>query len=312
MDEKVVDSIERQQLEIEALEAIYDGTDAFVLGDESWCKRARFYLESGSTTVHELDAARLTITLEDAARVRFTLPTTYPQFEPAYVTVEHSSLVRRELEPLTRALQEKSAAMVGEESVLALMQEARELIDIVQNERRLCVFASEAESHSEQQVQTVLLRIDHMNDSTTYVKKLHGWVKDLELSGQIYYKMRDTPVNASSGGAKVTPKGRAENIVVLIEGEQTAAFMKLLRTAKLTTQDRREKKSSVVWEGHSSGRTSAVPPGTLYINQYRDWNDLSSRWDSLGLEAQGGPSFQECFRLSSPAHTCTTTNGYEC
>jgi hypothetical protein len=294
----VVECIERQLLEVQALEAIYDGTDAFALGDESWSKRASFSMEMGSAGVQELDALRLDVTLEDGARVRFTLPIEYPLAEPARVTLEHSSLVRKELETLNHKLQERSVAMAGEqqESVLELVHEATELLHVLAEERMLAPSPDSCTS-GQQVVQTVLLRIDHMNDSTTYIKKLQGWVSDLELSGQVFYKMRETPVNASSGGAKVTPKGRAENVVVLIEGEQTAAFMKLLRTAKLTTQDRREKKSSVVWEGHSPDRTSAVPPGTLVATQYGDWHELSSQWGALGLDAKGGPSFQQCFQL---------------
>ena len=146
---------------------------------------------------------------------------------------------------------------------------------------------------------SLLLHIDHMNDTATYLKKLRGWIDELSLHGKLLYRLRTTPCNASSGGSKVVPKARAENIVLLLEGAHVSEFMKRLRTAKLTSQDRREKKSSVIWESGqvSSSIWKPVFPLGLELVQYRDWAELSRLWDSLGLEAQGGPSFQESFGL---------------
>jgi hypothetical protein len=288
--------IERQLLEVEALEAIYDGTDAFVVEDESWWKRAQFLLETESAVIQELESLQFSVALETGARVRFTLPIAYPLSKPAHLAVEDSSLVRKDLDLLNEKLKTKSATLVGEESALELVQEAEELLQTLHEERSTSIFNANDDS-CKIQVHTLLLRIDHMNDSTTYMKKLEGWVNDLELSGKIFFKMRETPCIASSGGSKVTPKGRAENIVLLLEGGNIAAFTKLLRTARLTSQDRREKKSTVVWETHSPSMTSVVGSGALEKIEYKTWSELSDLWESLGLQEKGGPSFQECFRL---------------
>ena len=47
--------------------------------------------------------------------------------------------------------------------------------------------------------------------------------------------------------------------------------------------------SSSEWE-------PGLPLG-LELVQYSDWAELSRLWDSLGLEARGGPSFQASFGL---------------
>ena len=69
----------------------------------------------------------------------------------------------------------------------------------------------------------ILFRIDHMNDSTSYIRKLQLWSDELELGTVLLYRMRSKSVNASSGGKAVTPKGRAEDIWVLIEGARDRA-----------------------------------------------------------------------------------------
>jgi hypothetical protein len=63
---------------------------------------------------------------------------------------------------------------------------------------------------------TVLFHIDHMNDSATYIQKLQTWSAELKLGAVLLYRMRTKAVNASSGGKSVTPKGRAEEIWVLL------------------------------------------------------------------------------------------------
>ena len=63
---------------------------------------------------------------------------------------------------------------------------------------------------------TVLFHIDHMNDSATYIQKLQTWSEELKLGAVLLYRMRTKAVNASSGGKSVTPKGRAEQIWVLL------------------------------------------------------------------------------------------------
>merc|ERR1719272_2735515 len=94
----------------------------------------------------------------------------------------------------------------------------------------------------------VCLFIDHMNDHLSYMKKVNSWCKELGLSGIMLYRMRSKHINAVSGGGSVTPKGRAEDIYVLLEGEasDTKDFLTRLRTFKMTSQDRREKKSKVM------------------------------------------------------------------
>jgi hypothetical protein len=306
MDAKLVDCVERQLLEVEALEAVYDGTEAFALEDESWCQQAQFMIDAGN--VQELHALSFNVTIQAGVRVRFTMSAEYPASEPARVTIEHPSLVRKELEDLNQKLQAKAALLLGEESALELVQEAEELLEKFQEESTLFNLQDATEESSTVEQHTLLLRIDHMNDTTAYIKKLQGWIFDLGLRGRMFYRIRDTPCNASSGGSKLTPKRRAENIVLLLEGEQTAAFMKLLRTARLTSQDRREKKSSIVWETCSREETPVAGPSWEAM-QYGDWSDLTEQWASLGLQEKGGPSFQECFQLKAQSGSTTQENG---
>jgi hypothetical protein len=101
---------------------------------------------------------------------------------------------------------------------------------------------------------TVLLHIDHMNDSASYIRTLETWSSDLGLGAVVVlYRMRTKPVNASSGGKSIQPKGRAEEIWVLLDGTMagTTKFLARLRTQRLTAQDRHERKSTVVWDSNS-------------------------------------------------------------
>lgn len=109
------------------------------------------------------------------------------------------------------------------------------------------------QAHPPELVQ-VCLFIDHMNDHLTYMKKVRRWTKELGLTGVALYRMRAKHINAVSGGGKVVPKGRAEDIYVLLEGEASEIkdFLTRLRTFKMTSQDRREKKSKVLWDNKSS------------------------------------------------------------
>ena len=95
----------------------------------------------------------------------------------------------------------------------------------------------------------VLLFIDHMNDFVSYLKKVTGWVNELQLTGLLLHRMRVRSIQAVSGGNKVTPRGRAEDIFLWLEGpeENTRAFLSRLRTSKMTSQDRHERKSTVLW-----------------------------------------------------------------
>lgn len=63
------------------------------------------------------------------------------------------------------------------------------------------------------------VHIDHMNDHLVYMKKVRGWIDELGLTGRMLYRMRSKPVNATSGGSKLVPKGRAEAIYLFLEGE---------------------------------------------------------------------------------------------
>ena len=203
-----------------------------------------------------------------AARLRCALPPGYPVTAAARVSVSVEGLRRTHQDELTLLLQRRADALLGEEAVVELAQELQDKIPGVVADLREFVMQNRAGgAAAEPQPQsstvtalssaeprsTILFHIDHMNDSTTYIRKLKLWAEELDLGAILLYRMRTKAVNASSGGKSVTPKGRAEEIWVLLDGSlaSTKEFLSRLRTQKVTAQDRHERKSTVVWDKNS-------------------------------------------------------------
>ena len=230
---------ERQLLEIEALEAIY-GTDRFTVVSAA--------VEAGSNIRCRLELSPATLHL--------TLPPGYPEAAAPQASVVCAALDNAASRDINASLAATGRVHTiesadGQECLYQLASELEEKLGA-----RLAAAAEEKDAaasttpEDERPLSQVLLFIDHMNDSTTYLKKVDGWASDLGLTGLILYRMRTKPVNATSAGASVNPKGRAEDIFVFLEsrGEDgTRDFLTRLRTSKMTSQDRHERKSTVLW-----------------------------------------------------------------
>ena len=140
---------------------------------------------------------------------------------------------------------------------------------------------------------SVLLHIDHMNDSSAYIRKLQLWTEELELGAALLYRMQTKAVSATSGGRSVTPKGRAEEIFLLLDGPgaSIAEFLSRLRTQKMTGQDRHERKSTVLWDSGSAGEAGSVRRVAegLVAEEYSSPAELRERWAaSIGTWCENG------------------------
>lgn len=283
-----VEALERAAQELEALESIYGyEPDGFTVHSDAALELARAAVDGGEAGAGWAPPAlelelRLELDVEGqpavVARLRLSLPPGYPTAASARVSVSIEGLRRRVQDDLTAAVQTKADALLGEEAVMELAQELQEIgPGVLANEQAIglgpdpdpdpeqnaaaggAVQAMMA-SKPKESLSTVLFHIDHMNDSTTYIQKLRLWSEELNLGVVLLYRMRTKAVNASSGGKSVNPKGRAEAIWVLLDGNlgSTKEFLSRLRTQPMTGQDRHERKSTVIWDNISGGGAGGV------------------------------------------------------
>jgi hypothetical protein len=314
-DEEALDALERAVQELEALESIY-GYDAggFTVHSPAELALSRSMVDAGlpppAGAAWAPPQLELELRLEldgdgdgsAVARLRCALPPGYPTTAAARPSVTVEGLRRTRQDELTAALQAKADELLGEESVVELAQAleavysgvvADERTSVAAAERSPCAgnplepepeLSSSAHAAVGQQLalSSVLLHIDHMNDSSAYIRKLQLWTDELGLGGVLLYRMRTKAVNATSGGRSVTPKGRAEEIFVLLDGlgASTAEFLSRLRTQKMTGQDRHERKSTVVWDSSSAGEAGSVRrvADGLVAEEYSSPAELRERW----------------------------------
>jgi hypothetical protein len=306
-DEDALDALERAVQELEALDSIY-GYDAggFIVHSPAELALSRSMVDAGlpppAGAVWAPPQLELELRLEldgdgdgsAVARLRCALPPGYPTAAAARPSVTVEGLRRTRQDELTAALQAKADELLGEESVVELAQALEELYTGVVADERIRVVARQPEPEPElsgsahaaagQQpaLTSILLHIDHMNDSTAYIRKLQLWSEELGLGVVLLYRMRTKAVNATSGGRSVTPKGRVEEIFVLLDGPgaSTAEFLSRLRTQKMTGQDRHERKSTVLWDSSSAGEAESVRrvADGLVAEEYASPAELRERW----------------------------------
>lgn len=267
-------SLERAVQELEALESIYGyEPGGFTVHSVTELALARSVVGVGQETGAEgAEWSPPQLELEicvnlgsgeengAVARLRCTMPPGYPTTASVQVSVSVDGFRRAQQDKLTLMLQQKADELLGDESVVDLVQALEELYSGVGSEGSAQTQGGLPEPELEQpDLLTTLFRIDHMNDSTAYIRKLKLWSDELDLGIVLLYRMRSKSVNASSGGKAVSPKGRAEDIWVLMEGtrDHASEFLSRLRTHKMTGQDRHERKSTVVWDSNSANESTS-------------------------------------------------------
>ena len=319
-DEDALDALERAVQELEALDSIY-GYDAggFIVHSPAELALSRSMVDAGlpppAGAAWAPPQLELELRLElnggsdgsAVARLRCALPPGYPTTAAARPSVTVERLRRTRQDELTAALQARADELLGEESVVELAQALEELYSGVIADEHTSVAAAERspcaadplepepELSSGQQLalSSVLLHIDHMNDSSAYIRKLQLWTEELDLGAALLYRMRTKAVSATSGGRSVTPKGRAEEIFLLLDGPgaSIAEFLSRLRTQKMTGQDRHERKSTVLWDSGSAGEAGSVRRVAegLVAEEYSSPAELRERWAaSIGTWCENG------------------------
>ena len=155
------------------------------------------------------------------------------------------------------------------------------LVQIVQALSDMSTTTSqECEHDVKTSLSTVVLRIDHMNDRTTYLNRIQKWLTELDVVGDIMFREDGK---------------RAKNILCALHGEKKSLneFLRLLRTQKLTRKDVTEKQSKILWQ--SDNHEFEITAKKLSIRSYSDWSELESLW-KVSNSFQG-PSFSELLKL---------------
>ena len=242
----------RQLAEIEMLQAMFPEPEFEGISAEA--------LEAAQATVDAAEEAgaavelpphsfSITVQLEEAEgtpelRLGFTLPPLYPERSPPAVVVGLPGLARKQRDGLAAALvaaarQRTELAEDGEECICDLVQQGQELAT------ELLAAAAEAAADPADAMaptQQAVIRIDHMNDSRGYLKKLEAWAGQLGLAGRIFYR--------EAGTAKAS--GRVEGVVAVLEGEDegVGAWLTRLRSEYVDVDGRggkcKERKSTVM------------------------------------------------------------------
>ena len=251
-DDAATECAGRQLAEIEMLQAMFPEPEFEGISAEA--------LEAAQATVEAAEEAgaavelpphsfSITVQLEEAEgtpelRLGFTLPPLYPERCPPAVVVGLSALARKQRDGLAAALvaaarERTEQAEDGEECICDLVQQGQELAT------ELLAAAAEAAADPADAMaptQQAVIRIDHMNDSRGYLKKLETWAGQLGLAGRIFYR--------EAGTARAS--GRVEGVVAVIEGEEegVGAWLTRLRSEYVDVDSRggkcKERKSTVM------------------------------------------------------------------
>lgn len=176
-----------------------------------------------------------------------------------------------------------------EEIVRKILDENRNEICLVQIVQALSDLSSEVSDLSSDvsqelktRLSTVVLRIDHMNDRKSYIRRIEKWLRERNIVGDIMFRKDGK---------------RAKNIVCALHGEKKHLddFLRLLRTQKLTRVDVTEKQSKILWQNED--HEMDVPSDKLLFHSYSNWSELESLWDGVSNVFRG-PSFSESFLLN--------------
>jgi len=157
------------------------------------------------------------------------------------------------------------------------------LVQIVQALSDMSTTTSQECEHAvKTSLSTVVLRIDHMNDRTTYLNRIQKWLTELDIVGDIMFREDGK---------------RAKNILCALHGEKKSMneFLRLLRTQKLTRKDVTEKQSKILWQSDNHDKFEMITAKKLSIRSYSDWSELESLWNVSN--SFRGPSFSELLKL---------------
>ena len=276
----VMERLRRQLMEFEVLGAMYP---------EEESTDSRFVVDTPVTEVDALNAAvskwedhggeipteaevsrlpnlRASLTLrvpddDNGGTVRLTisLPHTYPNSAPPSLQLSSSKLTRKSQSLILVALEKFATTLTSdldEHGSECLMELARTL-----EERSAAAAAAEREEEEKKRKNATdddrdatiaVLRIDHMNDSKTYVKTLQKWCTALGLGARVFWSTRKgaksgkkwtseddektvAMENQSSKNETATkntqpPVGRVENVFVILHGESESVSEFLKRT----------------------------------------------------------------------------------
>ncbi|GAQ82092.1 hypothetical protein KFL_001000140 [Klebsormidium nitens] len=201
-EDVVLECIQRQLAELEALQSMYPGDGEFVMAkpDAEAVSILKELAESASNNNRliasvpdaSLPEISFTINLLDTClggqplSIHFQLPRQYPQLAAPSIRVDCSGLVTRgQHQEISSALQQLAGELVGQESILDLLQKAQEIVADLKED-----VAQESASSSEPTLEgprdAVILRRAlwfHHLKALSKRKAICEWSKELRLGG---------------------------------------------------------------------------------------------------------------------------------
>jgi len=271
---EAVELLHRQLMELEVLEAMYprEGDAGVEVLNPTAADAARAAVDAWESSgepptdavLRAIPPLRAALTLHvpggdgddrGAVTLRATLPHGYPHEAPALEL--SASILPRDvaadvLEKL-RALADERTAALRDDSTECLMDLAQEAQDAAAAAAaawardRPAASSCEAAAADDDECHAVI-RIDHMNDSSGYVKKLQRWCAQLGLAARLFYALPGGGAGFSAGGdddpeasaerfrgsgsVGPPPGGRVEGVFVVLggDGDSVQTFLTRLRT----------------------------------------------------------------------------------
>lgn len=271
-----VELLHRQLMELEVLEAMYprEGDAGVEVLNPTAADAARAAVDAWESSgepptdavLNDIPPLRAALTLHvpggdgddrGAVTLRATLPPGYPREAPA-LELSASVLPRdvaADVLAKLRALADERTAALGDDGAECLMdlaQEAQDAAAAAAAERareRPAPSSRHAADDADDDVEChAVIRIDHMNDSSGYVKKLQRWCAQLGLSARLFYALPGGGAGFSAGGdddpeapedgrgssgmVGPPPGGRVEGVFVVLggDGDGVQTFLTRLRT----------------------------------------------------------------------------------
>ena len=334
-----VERLQRQLMELECLEAMYpregsgsgfrslnpDALDAARAAVDGWERSGE---PPGADALAAIPPLRCSLTLdleEDAETsrpaetltLRVTLPRRYPAVAP---TIEAAgSATSRDaagaiLSRLDRIAEERTTALGedgGAECLAELAQEARELAEADADATRRAAAAAASDRDARDAPNALhhaVVRIDHMNDSSGYVKKLRKWAAALGLAVRLFYAEEGRGADATATAPATAPAdeddsddvppsgGRVEGVFVVLAGEDDAigGFLARLRTEMVDVDSRgakcRERKSEVLCRQ----RAGEVKAGERAVPAFAGFACAPYRGSGGGAEGDAIGGLERC------------------
>ena len=223
--EEALELLERQLLEIEALQSMYPEESEFEM-DERTLAQAQACHEAGCVAEGALSYCICTEvegeapTVERQLSLHVVYPAMYPTVPPR-LTVQCRGLPRAAAAAITASVgavaAERCQGEDGEECVMEVLMQAQELAA-----EALAARVSEKEAEAEAEdadLEEAVVRIDHMNDSAGYMRKLKKWSTQLSLGARVFYQ-------------ETVGSSRVEGVMLALQGEpdDVSSFLQRLRT----------------------------------------------------------------------------------